>query len=77
MEACWKYGAMEEVDKYILKVPPESRILLYVKMGDFEEAAETAFQLKSVEDLDMVGVKCGGNRTVVEKINVYKAQLKR
>lgn len=76
VEACWKLGNNStEAEKYIMKVPPENRIGLFLKIGELEQAAETAFQLKSVEDLNIIASKCVPNRSITEKITLFKAQL--
>ncbi|XP_057293833.1 vacuolar protein sorting-associated protein 16 homolog [Hydractinia symbiolongicarpus] len=76
VEACWKFGNNRvEAEKYIIKVPLEKRVRLFIKIGYFEQAADAAFQMKSVNDLNIVFSKCGNNRSVAEKINVYRTQL--
>ena len=42
---------------------------------NLEQAADTAYQLKSIEELNSVLMKCGGNRAMAEKVQMLKAQL--
>ena len=41
----------------------------------YEEAAEAAFQSRSHDDLNQVASKASNNRSVQEKINIYRTQL--
>lgn len=76
VEACHKFGNnKEQAEKYIGKVPLDRRVRLYVKIGNLPEAAESAFQLKSNEELNFVASKAGNNQAIQEKVNVYRAQL--
>lgn len=75
VEACIKYGGQSHMGKYVSKVPVPKRVKLYLKTGKLEEAAETAFQLKSMDDLNLIYMKCGNNSSVAEKVNVYRLQL--
>lgn len=75
-EACWKFGNNKvEAEKYINKVPLEKKVKLFLKIGSLEQAAEAAFQMRSNEDLNLVSSKAGNNRSVQEKINIYRTQL--
>ena len=40
-----------------------------------EQAVEAAFQIKSLDDLNYIGSKCGNDRAILEKVNLYKSQL--
>jgi len=76
VDACMKFDSnTTEAEKYIIKVPVEKRVRLYVKIGQLEQAIESAFQMRSLDDLNHAAIKCAGNRPLLEKINVYRAQL--
>jgi hypothetical protein len=76
VEACMKFGASpDEIDKYVVKVSLENRIQVLLKIGNQEQAVETAFQLKSMDDLNFLSMKCAANKGLCEKINVYESQL--
>jgi len=76
VETCMKFGKKrQEAEKYIIKVPVEKRVRLYLKIGYMEQAVEAAFQIKSLDDLNYIGSKCGNDRAILEKVNLYKSQL--
>eukprot|EP00795_Rhopilema_esculentum_P014842 gene14842-5965_t len=76
VDVCLSNGpALNEAAKYIQKVPIDKRVKIYMKMGYMDQAAETAFQTKSIDDLNSIQYKCSGNRELTEKIQMYKSQL--
>eukprot|EP00112_Aurelia_sp_Birch-Aquarium-sp1_P019595 Seg4875.2 transcript_id=Seg4875.2/GoldUCD/mRNA.D3Y31 product="Vacuolar protein sorting-associated protein 16" protein_id=Seg4875.2/GoldUCD/D3Y31 len=76
VEVCMKYGPnRQEAEKYIQKVPIDKRTKLYMKMGYYEQAAEMAFQVKNIDDLNAILPKCAGNRQLTERIQMFKSQL--
>jgi len=76
VEVCMKYGNNRaEAEKYIIKVTIDKRVRLFIKIGYLEQAAEAAYQMRSLEDLNYVLTKSSNNRSVVEKINIYKSQM--
>jgi len=76
VEVCLTYGHnLREAEKYMQKVPVEKRIKLYIKMGDLNQAAEAAFQVKSVDDLNALLSKCANNRELTERIQARLSQL--
>ncbi|KAK2169318.1 hypothetical protein LSH36_11g09017 [Paralvinella palmiformis] len=76
IEVCMKYQNRQEAQKYLPKVAPENRAKCLVKMGSLEQAAELAFQNKSVDDLDLILHKCAtSNKVLAERVQTLKAQL--
>uniref|UniRef100_A0A7M5WWD2 Vacuolar protein sorting-associated protein 16 homolog n=1 Tax=Clytia hemisphaerica TaxID=252671 RepID=A0A7M5WWD2_9CNID len=76
VEACHKFGNNKvEAEKYMSKVPLDKKVQLFLKIGYYDEAAEAAFQSRSHDDLNLVASKASNNRSVQEKINIYRTQL--
>jgi vacuolar protein sorting-associated protein 16 len=76
VEACIKNGNVAEGQKYMSRVTPENLVKCYIKLGQLEQAAESAFQSKNVEDLNLVFSRCTpSNRTLLEKIQSMRTQL--
>ncbi|KAM7426316.1 Vacuolar protein sorting-associated protein 16 [Porites harrisoni] len=66
-----------EAEKYLSRVLPENKVTCYVKLGKYEDAAETVFAQKSEGGLDLVLGKCAtSNRPLVNRIQEMKAQLR-
>ncbi|CAH3162270.1 unnamed protein product, partial [Porites evermanni] len=76
-EACLESNNRIEAEKYVSRVLPENKVACYVKLGKYEDAAETAFAQKSEDGLDLVLGKCAtSNRPLVNRIQEMKAQLR-
>lgn len=76
-DACLEFNNRIEAEKYVPRVLPENKVACFVKLGKFEDAAETAFSQKSEEDLDLVLGKCASsNRTLANRIQEMKAHLR-
>lgn len=76
-EACLEFSNRIEAEKYVPRVLPENKVACYVKLGKFEDAAETAFAQKSEEGLDLVLGKCASsNRPLANRIQEMKAHLR-
>lgn len=75
-EACLEFNNRIEAEKYVPRVLPENKVACFVKLGKFEDAAETAFAQKSEEGLDLVLGKCASsNRPLANRIQEMKAHL--
>lgn len=76
-DACLEFDSKIEAEKYVPRVLPENKVACFVKLGKFEDAAETAFSQKSEEGLDLVLGKCASsNRTLASRIQEMKAHLR-
>lgn len=76
-DACLEFDNRIEAEKYVPRVLPENKVACFVKLGKFEDAAETAFSQKSEEGLDLVLGKCASlNRTLANRIQEMKAHLR-
>ncbi|KAM7431235.1 Vacuolar protein sorting-associated protein 16 [Porites harrisoni] len=68
-EVCLECNNRIEAEKYVSRVLLEKKVTCYVKLGKYEDAAETAFAQKSEEGLDLVLGKCAtSNRPLVNRI---------
>ncbi|CAO3625786.1 unnamed protein product [Cunninghamella echinulata] len=74
VEECIKAKQYQEASKYILKCDPNSRPMLFVKIGAFKEAGEQAFLNKDMEGLRQVRAKCT-NHIVAQELDSLLAQL--
>lgn len=78
IEACAKYGAFQEIPKYINKVPQDQRVLALIKAKNIRAAGDAALQSRNIGDLDMVLKRCGvEHRDVAEKVVAMLNQLQR
>ncbi|XP_015764646.1 PREDICTED: vacuolar protein sorting-associated protein 16 homolog [Acropora digitifera] len=68
-EACLEFNNRTEAEKYVSRVLPENKVACLVKLGKYQDAADTAFAQKSEEVLDLVLAKCANS-------NRPKAQLR-
>jgi len=76
VEACVKYNARVEAEKYIPRVSAENKVKCLIQVGDLQNAAQMAFTQHSIEKLDLVHSKCGvSNRALADKIQEWKEQL--
>ncbi|XP_068762410.1 vacuolar protein sorting-associated protein 16 homolog [Montipora capricornis] len=76
-EACLEFNSRVEAEKYVSRVLPENKVVCYVKLGKYEDAAETAFAQKSEEGLDLVLGKCSNSyRPLVNRIQEMKGHLR-
>lgn len=76
-DACLEFNNRIEAEKYVPRVLPENKVACFVKLGKFEDAAETAFSQKSEEDLDLVLGKCASsNRALANRIQEMKSHLR-
>eukprot|EP00794_Sanderia_malayensis_P003165 gene3165-3634_t len=76
VEVCINHGSsMSDIEKYMQRVPVDRRISLYIKMRQFEKAAETAFLARNIDELNSIQLKCQGNAALNEKIHTMKTQL--
>jgi len=76
-EACLEFNNRTEAEKYVSRVLPENKVACLVKLGKYQDAADTAFAQKSEEGLDLVLAKCANsNRPLANRIQDFKTQLR-
>ncbi|KAI8484680.1 Vacuolar protein sorting-associated protein 16 [Branchiostoma belcheri] len=76
IDVCLKHQNRYEANKYVGRIADTGKVKAYIKIGNLEQAAETALQQRNEEDLNLVLSKCtSSHRVLAEKINTMKAQL--
>ncbi|XP_078694639.1 vacuolar protein sorting-associated protein 16 homolog [Branchiostoma floridae x Branchiostoma belcheri] len=76
IDVCLKHQNRYEANKYVGRITDTGKVKAYIKIGNLEQAAETALQQRNEEDLSLVLSKCtSSHRVLAEKINTMKAQL--
>eukprot|EP00058_Branchiostoma_floridae_P013283 XP_002598771.1 hypothetical protein BRAFLDRAFT_212848 [Branchiostoma floridae] len=76
IDVCLKHQNRYEANKYVGRIADPAKVKAYIKIGNLEQAAETAMQQRSEEDLNLVLSKCtSSHRVLAEKISTMKAQL--
>eukprot|EP00040_Diaphanoeca_grandis_P031802 m.191021 g.191021 ORF g.191021 m.191021 type:complete len:861 (-) comp32419_c1_seq1:81-2663(-) len=58
-----------EAKKYIPKCLPENKVLYYCKVGGWEEAVDTAVQMRSEEAFQQIEQLCKGRRDVLKMLS--------
>ncbi|XP_034235328.1 vacuolar protein sorting-associated protein 16 homolog [Thrips palmi] len=77
VDVCLEKNKKLEAQKYMSRVKDDLKVKYYAKIGMLEKAAQTAFEQKDVQALNVVQARCGAqDRHVVEQINTYLAQLR-
>ncbi|XP_078613182.1 vacuolar protein sorting-associated protein 16 homolog isoform X2 [Branchiostoma floridae x Branchiostoma japonicum] len=76
IDVCLKHQNRYEANKYVGRIADPAKVKAYIKIGNLEQAAETAMQQRNEEDLNLVLSKCtSSHRVLAEKISTMKAQL--
>eukprot|EP01135_Chromosphaera_perkinsii_P006872 Nk52_evm27s621 gene=Nk52_evmTU27s621 len=75
VEACIKANARGQALSYIPKLPAEERIPFYIAINAYQEAAELAFELKSVERLEEIKKYCSRRKDLIGEIDNMMNQL--
>lgn len=78
VEACARFGAFNEIPKYVNKVTQDQRVLALIKAGNIRSAGEMALQTRSIADLDMVLKRCRADqKDVAAKVVALLNQLQK
>ncbi|XP_060525392.1 vacuolar protein sorting-associated protein 16 homolog isoform X2 [Cylas formicarius] len=75
IDVCLEHDRKDEAMKYLSRVSNDLKVKYCLKIGNFEEAANIAFQLKDVQSLIYIQCKCPSQSQLHQKLSNMISQL--